>query len=592
MTLTRVGRRDSRLFAVLGLVFTLSTAGALAIAWLSLDLLLNADARQHAVRWAESITKNIRDLDRILETGQVSAASLRILQTSVEVGQVFEYRIFDRTGRIRLSSEPSGIGKPPDHDTVERVLGSGQAFSRIEEKPDDSAMLRYSETYVPIIEDGIVKGALQIYIDHTANAAFFRKVLGFAVTGLVSVLLVAGLVSGSILLANTRARNRDEAALAESRARWRAIVEAEPEWVQLLCADGTVSETNPAGLAMVEADTPDQVIAKRAQHLVAPEHRRAFVALTDRVFQGQAGKLEFDIITLKGKRRAMDSHAVPLRDMAGNVTAYLSITRDVTERKRAERELRETKEAAVLASRAKSEFLANVSHELRTPLNAIIGFSEMLKTEALGTLGDDAYREYAVDINDSGNHLLGLINNILDLSKIEAGKYELHEEESDISDIVSGAIRIIRERAEAAGVELAVDIAGDPPRLYVDQRALKQVLLNLLSNALKFSARGSRITVRAGIDAGGRPTISVADTGIGIAEKDIPKALAPFEQIDNSLTRQQTGTGLGLPLAKRLIEQHGGILRLESEVGVGTTVTIHLPQERAVTAPNPVPAYG
>jgi PAS domain S-box-containing protein len=254
----------------------------------------------------------------------------------------------------------------------------------------------------------------------------------------------------------------------------------------------------------------------------------------------------------------------------------------VIERQRTEQNLLDAKEEAELASRAKSEFLANMSHELRTPLNAIIGFSEIINEESLGELGNPTYQEYASHIYESGQHLLTLINDILDISKIETGNAALDEERIDVAAIVGSCIIMVRERADAGGLTLNVEMPAELlPALYADARRIKQILINLLSNAVKFTEPGGTITVRAWHNTDGF-ILQVVDTGIGIAVGDIPKALGRFQQVDSDLNRKYEGTGLGLPLAKALVEQHGGVLDLQSRVGVGTTVTVRLPAERVL----------
>jgi len=257
---------------------------------------------------------------------------------------------------------------------------------------------------------------------------------------------------------------------------------------------------------------------------------------------------------------------------------------DVTDRVRAENELRAAMEQAEYANRSKSEFLANVSHELRTPLNAVIGFSEILHQEMFGPIGKVRYKEYARDIHASGVHLLSIINDILDLSKIEAGKFDLRESELDLSAVVAACVTLVRERARESQLKLRTELAAALPPLRADERAVKQILINLLSNAVKFTPAGGAVTVRARLDDAGNFLLSVTDTGIGIAEKDMAKAMAAFSQVDNSLTRKFAGTGLGLPLVRLLAGLHGGEMSLESKVGVGTTVTVRLPQRRAVMA--------
>jgi signal transduction histidine kinase len=279
--------------------------------------------------------------------------------------------------------------------------------------------------------------------------------------------------------------------------------------------------------------------------------------------------------------RFIEMRVTPMPD-GGVVNTYL----DVTEHKRVEADLRRAKEEAELASRSKSEFLANMSHELRTPLNAIIGFSDILKGEIFGPLGDGRYADYATDIRDSGLHLLKLINDVLDVSKVEFGKVELAEEAVDIVSAIEGCIRLMRERADAAGLRLYHAMPASLPLVQCDELRVKQVLLNLLSNAVKFTPAGGTITVRGEITDQGLG-ISIEDTGIGIAPADIDKVLKPFGQIDSRLARKYQGTGLGLPLAKSMIELHGGRLELDSAPGAGTRATIWLPPERMLFPAGP-----
>ena len=235
------------------------------------------------------------------------------------------------------------------------------------------------------------------------------------------------------------------------------------------------------------------------------------------------------------------------------------------------------------ANKAKSEFLANMSHELRTPLNAINGFSEIMQGEMFGPLGDKRYKEYAHDILSSGQHLLALINDILDMSKIEAGKMNLRFEPLALEEVIEDAVRLVRNRAEASGLTINIDLPP-LPEIEADYRALKQVALNLLSNALKFTPHGGQVIVSAemrGPGAGDRVRISVRDTGIGISAEDLKRLAQPFEQIESQHSKTQQGTGLGLALTKSLVEMHEGVLEMESRPGEGTTVSFTLPVHHA-----------
>ena len=279
--------------------------------------------------------------------------------------------------------------------------------------------------------------------------------------------------------------------------------------------------------------------------------------------------------------KVVEMHLTPMPE-GGVIATYL----DVTEQKRVEADLRRAKEEAELASRSKSEFLANMSHELRTPLNAIIGFADILKGEVFGRLGDQRYVDYAGDIRDSGLHLLKLINDVLDVSKIEFGKIALAEETVDVAAVAQSCVRLMRDRADAAGLTITQSLPPDLPLVQADELRLKQILLNLLSNAVKFTPPGGSVTLSAASDARGL-RIVVADTGIGIEPGDLATALRPFGQIDSRLARKYQGTGLGLPLTKSMVELHGGRLEIDSAPGVGTKATVWLPPERIVFLSEP-----
>lgn len=276
----------------------------------------------------------------------------------------------------------------------------------------------------------------------------------------------------------------------------------------------------------------------------------------------------------------------PLKNDQGAITHFIAIKEDITEPKRQAAQLIEAKRQAEIANRSKSEFLANMSHELRTPLNAIIGFAEIMKMEMFGAHAVPKYQEYSHAVYDSARHLLGIINDVLDFSKLEAGRIRLVEETVAVGDLVDAVLLIVRERAAARGVHLEIETPAEElralPALFVDPLRFKQVMLNILSNAIKFTPEGGRVSVAVKKHQDASLSVLVSDTGIGMKEEDIPRALERFGQIDGTLTRRYEGTGLGLPISKSLVELHGGTLQIKSRENAGTTVIIHLPAERMV----------
>jgi PAS domain S-box-containing protein len=262
-------------------------------------------------------------------------------------------------------------------------------------------------------------------------------------------------------------------------------------------------------------------------------------------------------------------------------SASLSWMSDISRRKAIEEESRRSREAAEFANRTKTQFLANMSHELRTPLNAILGFSEVIQREMFGPVAEK-YLGYAGDIHRSGRHLLELVNDVLDLSKLEAGKLELHESELSVVDLAEDCIALLRSRAQEGRLRLVCDVPQALPLLKADPRAVKQLLLNFLSNAIKFTPEEGEVRLQARLDPRERLVLSVSDTGIGMTHSEIEVALSAFGQVDSNLARRHEGTGLGLPICRSLIELHGGEMIVESAPNVGTTLAAHFPASRTV----------
>lgn len=337
---------------------------------------------------------------------------------------------------------------------------------------------------------------------------------------------------------------------------------------------------NPAGEDSPIGKTSWEIAADHADDLPKWDAHRALLdrrePFRDHIFQvvrGDAGM------------RYVSGSGVPFYDMSGRFAGYRGIARDVTESVLANRALLEAKEQAEIASKAKSEFLANMSHELRTPLNAIIGFAEFIVQQPLGPLGHARYGEYIRDIGRSGSHLLDIINDMLDVARIEAGKVELNEEDVRIAETIDAVAKIMHRQIDRARLTLTLDVTQPAPVLRADARALRQILLNLVSNAAKFTPEGGTITVgvRRENGADGGVVLAVTDTGIGIAADDIPKLMKPFAQVHNVYKRKYQGAGLGLTLVRSFAELHGGSVKLESTPGRGTTVTVMLPASRVVS---------
>jgi PAS domain S-box-containing protein len=274
-----------------------------------------------------------------------------------------------------------------------------------------------------------------------------------------------------------------------------------------------------------------------------------------------------------------------VRSSSGALLYYEGSVEDISSRKRAEKELIAAKEQAEAASRTKSYFLAHMSHELRTPLNAVLGFSEVLRDEMLGPLGDPRYREYANDIHGSGQHLLDIINDILDLAKIGAGSRGLDEEEVNIGDVLAACAQAVADSTKQRRIEFNLAPPVENIILRADHSRIKAILINLLSNAIKFTPSGKQVTLTAGFFADGACFLKVSDAGIGMSSDDVIKALQPFQQIGDVFTRRYEGAGLGLTLSKAFAELHDGSLVIDSAPGQGTTVTVHLPRWRVVGPP-------
>jgi two-component system, cell cycle sensor histidine kinase DivJ len=395
------------------------------------------------------------------------------------------------------------------------------------------------------------------------------------------VSLVVAIIQASLMAIAAQERHlaADEAAEA-GEARYRFLAENAHDLITRHTVDGRIHYASPASSSLV-GYRPEELIGRTLADLAHPDD----VAIVSSAFkaagEGKAATVELRLATRQGGYAWGEFRCRPAEHTGDAMGDIVAVTRDVAERKAHERELIQARDLAEDASRAKSRFLANMSHELRTPLNAILGFSEVMTHQMFGPIAA-RYVDYAQLIHESGGHLLGLINSILDMSKIEAGRFQLQPEPFDLAEVADQGLRFVRFVAERNGVTLEETI--DPParRIVADKRAVSQIMINLLSNGVKFTPRGGIVRIAATL-VGDDVEISVADTGVGIDHADLNRLGQPFEQVDSEYTRTKEGTGLGLALVRALAHLHGGRMTIESLLGEGTTVRVRLPQAGAAT---------
>ena len=404
------------------------------------------------------------------------------------------------------------------------------------------------------------------------NEIKLKLLMIVGVLSLVLVLMVAWISRAE--KEATLIRDDLQDSLRSEQERSQKILESMSDAVCVIDRDGDIEFANPAMISEF-----GEGVWKERTIDVLPCVNSKGCALTPQGLNWAGGKCCEATSPINNKSYSIQCNPFHGKNRSDSRLVVLT---DVTSHVLTEQRLQEAKDAAESANQTKSEILANMSHELRTPLNAIIGFSDVMINNIFGSLSNDRYSECARDINSSGMHLLELINDILDVSAIEAGKVELQSDDMVVSDIINSAMRLIKPLANKGRISLHADIENDMPMLHGDIRRMKQVMLNLMSNAVKFTPEGGSVTVSSSCGDDGAINISIKDTGIGMSEKDIEKSMERFGQADSGLNRKHEGTGLGLPLVKGLIELHGGTLSIDSTKGEGTMVLIVFPPERTI----------
>lgn len=498
---------------------------------------------EEQVRQSREILRNaIESMDSAFRLvgpdGRLIACNQRFLDIYHEIADIVEPGVSVAEMRRAYHERTGKLYRPLD--LGEASYTSLQPMKRFETRTPSGVWISVSENQTP---DG---GLVSVATDITANKAIEKR-------------------------------------LAESEVRFRTFTEISSDWFWEAAYDEAgIMRYRHFSSRFYELSglRPEEVEGVEVGHLPIRERLHLDNTTLREIIRDGLPVRNF-IVSFLGaddERLFIRMHARPVFDTRGAVTGYLGTGEDITKERQREIELREARDLAEHANRAKSEFLASMSHELRTPLNAIIGFSEASLAGIYGPLGHEKYSEYLRDIHSSGEHLLNLINDILDLSKVESETWTPQFEQTNPQEIVSRCIRLFEREAHENDIDLDIDMSQDINGFHSDSRALLQILVNLVSNAIKFTPSGGKVTIATRQD-GDHVVIKVTDSGIGIPKEDIQRVLEPFEQVEHVMARTHQGTGLGLSIVEALAAAHGGTFELDSEPGAGTAATVRLPMD-------------
>ncbi len=581
---TRIHRRVYALVLIMTLVVAISSGGAIAILYDTAfegkrrDLIQTARSQ---ARLMEAVARFDQQYSRSDISGGAAAATIAQIRDAHEhysgLGETGEFALARHVGgeivfllrhRHQDLDEPKPVpfAGPLAEPMRQALLGhSGSLISR----DYRGKMVLAAYEPVAILDLGIVA---KVDLDEIRTPFIHAG----AIVAVFAFVLIAGGTALFFRVSGFMMRR-----IAESERNFRLVAENIPNvfWICTPNLDKVIY-VSPAYETVWERSC--ESLYRNPESFLDPIHPGDKEDVFRKLAETEGGKwnLEYRIIRPDGTVCWISDKGFPVHDNAGNTILMAGLAQDITESVTSEKEVFQAKEEAVLANRVKSEFLANMSHELRTPLNAVLGFSDVMQEGVFGDLGNRKYEEYARDIHESGRHLLELINDILDLSKIEAEALLLDEEFVRLGNVAEAASRLIRPRAENGRVIVLNKVDDIPLLVLCDERRLKQILVNLLSNAVKFSDAGDTVVLDACVDDDGGVSITVSDMGIGMDEEELNIALTPFGQVDGSLARKHEGTGLGLPLTEALVKLHGGTMVFESRKTEGTKVTIRFPAER------------